>query len=384
MTVNLPYCAAYVITDMLCLVITIIVASNVSRDSGSERQVRSLFFLLTANMVFVVFDAIWAVLSFSESFDVDPLAIAVLDGINLTAIAFIAYFWFCFTLARFNSQVTNSRMRLAIACIPALAVPFLHVIGYITGLNTDVADDGSATSGPMHIVIALIPQLYLLAATGVALHYRRLAKTKAQRRMCTTFVLFMIAPVAAGIFEILVPNTPVAAAGIIVSIVFVMMSMQESRISNDALTGLNNRRRAEAYLEDCIAHATPEAPVFLFIIDMDRFKTINDTYGHLEGDHALRLMADALRQVCAQMNAFAARWGGDEFVIVYPDFPDGEPETIAVSLQDALDDATRSACTAYRLACSVGFASCSSSAMSHDALIADADAMLYRNKQERR
>lgn len=109
----------------------------------------------------------------------------------------------------------------------------------------------------------------------------------------------MLAPLAAGITDIFVPDMPVAAAGAMVSIVFVIMHMQESRISNDALTDLNNRRRADAYLEDAIARSSEARPFFFFIVDMDRLKSINDTYGHLEGDHALQMMANALRKACS-------------------------------------------------------------------------------------
>ena len=51
------FCVAYIIVDVLCLVLTIVIASNVSRDSGSEMQVRFFFLLLTGNLIFDAFDA---------------------------------------------------------------------------------------------------------------------------------------------------------------------------------------------------------------------------------------------------------------------------------------------------------------------------------------
>lgn len=378
------FCIAYVIVDVLCLVLTIIVATNVSRDSGSETQVRYFYLLLSANFVFVICDALWAILVFSQLFEPSDLLLCIVNGINLTAIAFAAYFWFGFSLAHFDSQVTNSRTLRLVCSLPALAVVIIHTVGYFTDQNVIFMPDGSIRYGMAHTIISLVPLVYLLAATLVALHRFRTATSRSARRTSLVFILFMLAPAAAAIFDIFVPDMPVAAAGIMVSVVFVIMAMQEARISNDALTGLNNRRRADAYLDEAISRASEERPLYLFIMDMDHFKTINDTYGHLEGDHALRLMADALRSVCSRVNAFAARWGGDEFVLIGAGVPFSETEVVAQVIRQELQKEATAARVAYRLECSVGSVRCASPDCDRDQLVAEADTELYRNKQARR
>lgn len=377
------FCIAYVIVDVLCLILTVIVASNVSRDSGSETQVRFFFLLLTAYVVFVIFDAVWAVLVFSQVFEASPQLLAVVNGINVTSVALSGYFWLCFCLAHFESQITNRRVLRILCGLPVLAVVPLHVIGYFTHQNVIFEPDGSISYGIVHVMVTLVPLLYITAATVVALNRHRRATSRSERRTCLVFVLFMLAPLAAGITDIFVPDMPVAAAGAMVSIVFVIMHMQESRISNDALTGLNNRRRADAYLEDAIARSSEEHPVFFFIVDMDRFKSINDTYGHLEGDHALQMMANALRKACSQLNVFAARWGGDEFVLIGALAPAQDPGQVEGLIQEALDAEVQSARTVYHLACSVGYARCVSTATKRDRLMAEADEMLYEKKKSR-
>lgn len=377
----LSFCIAYVVVDALCLVLTVIMASNVSRDSGSETQVRMFFMLLTANLVFVVFDAVWAILVFSHAFEPSDVLLSVVNGINLTAIAFAAYFWFSFSLAHFMSQVTNSTTLRVLTAIPALLVPAVHAAGFFANQNVIFAPDGSISYGTMHAVNSMVPLLYLLAATFVALHKHRHATTRSVRRMSLVFILFMLAPAAAGVFDMFVPDMPVAAAGIMISIVFVTMAMQEERISSDALTGLNNRRRADTFLEDQILHASATRPLYLFLVDMDLFKSINDTYGHLEGDHALQIMANALRAVSARLNAFVARWGGDEFVLICAKEDPFDPESASRLVQDELVQATNHAGIPYSLACSVGYARCVSPEHSRARLVAEADRMLYRNKQ---
>lgn len=378
------FCIAYVIVDALCLTLTVIIASNISRDSGSELQVRFFFLLLSANLLFDIFDATWAILVVTQASNTSNLLLSFVNGINLLSIAAAGYFWLCFSLAHFESPVVNKNAALILTAIPAVSVVIFHVIGYFTGQNVVFSADGTIEYGAMHTINSIVPLFYLLAATTLAIHEFRTTRSHAKRHTSLVFMLFMLPPATAGIFDMIIPNMPIAAAGMMIAIVFVMMSLQEARISNDALTGLNNRRRAESYLEESVSHATAEQPVYLFIIDMDDFKAINDTYGHLEGDRALQLMAEALRSVCGQLDVFAARWGGDEFVVIGAKGPLPAPGEVIALINNTLLDKAIQLHLDYHLACSVGYSVCKSPAETRERLVADADDMLYRNKPHNR
>ena len=380
MFVNVQFCASYIIVDVLCLVITVIVAGNLLRDSGSETQVRYFYLLLTANLVFLLFDAAWAFTMFSGAVQASPVLLSVINGVCMTAIAFAGYFWFCFALARFDRPIIHDRFARVAFAIPAIAAPVLHVVGSVVGQNVIIAADGSITYGAVHTVVACIPLFYLLAATVSSVAEYRRTSIVERKRLCLVFISFMIAPAIAGIIDMIMPDVPVAAAGIMISILFVMMSMQESRISSDALTGLNNRRRAESYLDENLAKTSPEHPLYLFIIDMDDFKDINDTYGHLEGDHALQLMAEALRKTSVALDAFAARWGGDEFVLICTKGVDGDPSHVAKMIEEQLLNAADDANVDYELACSIGYSVSEVGSETRNQIIFDADQMLYRAK----
>ncbi len=84
----------------------------------------------------------------------------------------------------------------------------------------------------------------------------------------------------------------------------------------DELTGLRNRR----YLDSVLDFEEERAFRYGFrlvcvFVDLDRFKEVNDTYGHYVGDQVIRAIADALKQRCRRIDTLA-RWGGDEFVII--------------------------------------------------------------------
>lgn len=372
---------AYLIVDLLCVALTLIIASKVSRDSGSETQVRYFFAVLASFMAFAVLDGVWAFVAYSELVDVGELALSVVNGLSLTAVGFAAYFWLCFTLARFNSKITDSHAMRLLLAIPAILVPVLHIIGRITNQNIITLSDGSWTYGVCHITITAFELLYIVAATAVAMQKYRHATSQSERRLCLVFISFMVPFVVAGIVDSLLINTPIVAACIMVSLAFVMMSMQESRISSDALTGLNNRRRADEFLEDSLQHVSAERPLCLFILDLDDFKSINDTYGHLEGDRTLQLVANALRTTCAQTNTFAARWGGDEFILILVGAVDFKPDQVASLVHSNLANTVEAANVEYQLKCSIGYAMCTTPNADGAAIIAQADDMLYEAKR---
>ncbi|MGZ5310290.1 MAG: diguanylate cyclase domain-containing protein [Solirubrobacterales bacterium] len=95
----------------------------------------------------------------------------------------------------------------------------------------------------------------------------------------------------------------------------------------DDLTGLGNRRSFDEALEREIARSRRSGgPVSVVVIDLDRFKSINDRFGHLEGDRALQATAEALLSTLRLPDS-CFRWGGDEFALLLPDSPrDGAAE----------------------------------------------------------
>src|SRR6185503_10090821 len=96
---------------------------------------------------------------------------------------------------------------------------------------------------------------------------------------------------------------------------------------NDPLTGVRNRRGVETIIEDAKRQAAEGRPLAVAYLDLDRFKLINDLFGHVAGD-------DVLRQVCRRIERLLAhgqtlgRVGGDEFIIVFRGTPIGAATTI--------------------------------------------------------
>ncbi|WP_330236390.1 GGDEF domain-containing protein [Streptomyces sp. NBC_00566] len=106
----------------------------------------------------------------------------------------------------------------------------------------------------------------------------------------------------------------------------------------DPLTGLHTRAGWTARAEHCIRRH-PTAAVLL--VDLDHFKTLNDTHGHAAGDAALVATADRLRAWCGR-HGTAGRLGGDEFVAIVPDLASADLDSLIAALHRPLDYAGRS------------------------------------------
>ncbi len=109
--------------------------------------------------------------------------------------------------------------------------------------------------------------------------------------------------------------------------------------TQDALTGINNRRRFdEALYDEWYRAARLSTPLSLIICDIDKFKEYNDTYGHLEGDKCLTRIAHLIEDSARRAGDMAARFGGEEFVIILPDTESSNAQDIAEQTRRAIMD----------------------------------------------
>ncbi len=149
----------------------------------------------------------------------------------------------------------------------------------------------------------------------------------------------------------------------------------------DRLTGLPNRLSLEERLAETIADAARERREFaLLFLDLDRFKSINDTLGHNPGDDVLREVAARLQAVVRE-GEVVARPGGDEFIVLLPRAGDPtEIQTVSQRLLRALAAPIGAGGRELYVTASIGAAMYPAHGKTAEALIAHADAAMYRSK----
>jgi len=105
----------------------------------------------------------------------------------------------------------------------------------------------------------------------------------------------------------------------------------------DSLTGVKNRSAFDKrLLAESRISRRQETPIALLMLDIDRFKSINDQFGHLAGDQALKLIAQTLQQHLKRPTDLVSRFGGEEFAIILPNTTADGALQVAESIRDAV------------------------------------------------
>ncbi len=155
----------------------------------------------------------------------------------------------------------------------------------------------------------------------------------------------------------------------------------ESSATTDYLTGLPNARSLFVHLAQEVARCRRmKTTLAVLVCDIDGFKQINDSYGHLEGDKLLREFTVRLKDVCRGYD-YVARMGGDEFVITAPGLTPDAAHEKAERLNRAAIESGRHVCGRDLITLSVGMAFCPEDGTDVERLLAEADRRMYSMKQ---
>jgi diguanylate cyclase (GGDEF)-like protein len=191
-------------------------------------------------------------------------------------------------------------------------------------------------------------------------------------------------------------EVPVSGGGEVASLTGVFNDMvqklREGRTAlellsvTDGLTGLANRRRLDAELaRELLSHDRHKRTLSVLMLDVDKFKVLNDTHGHPAGDAVLRQLAKVLND-CTRRGDTVARFGGEEFMLVLPETPAAGALHLAENIRATVEETVFKVegGKELRATVSIGMARFPDHGKSAEALLAAADGALYRSKQSGR
>ena len=176
-------------------------------------------------------------------------------------------------------------------------------------------------------------------------------------------------------------SIPIICVAITIELLCLFMGTSTQQISMDKLTQVNNRQNLLSFLEYKVVNH--DEKLFLYMMDLDYFKTINDTYGHLEGDDALVRAAQALKIACGNFRRrpYIARYGGDEFIVVV-ESSKAEADALLERIHEVVNELNEKANKPYTLAFSIGVGEYHPGMTAND-MIEEADNALYEIKRAR-
>lgn len=290
-----------------------------------------------------------------------------------------AFYWMRFICALLDKKrVANKIMRGV--CLVPLAVGLLSSFFSVwTGWVFYFDDRYLYVEGPFYSYYILCCGVYIVASFVITFRHAIAKEHFADRDFCLALCGFMLFP-AIGVLLELFYRLTTSSQGIVLGLLLTFSIVQSRKISRDPLTGLNNRNHLRHFLESQMKREFTKGKLCLFVLDVDDFKHINDSFGHGEGDNALLTVASVLKKVCVPEGYFFARFGGDEFNVVADIIDDVDASLFSKKLNDALVEV--SASRPYKLKISVGYSFLKGKNDSIPDLFKRADDNLYEHKAQ--
>jgi diguanylate cyclase (GGDEF)-like protein len=156
----------------------------------------------------------------------------------------------------------------------------------------------------------------------------------------------------------------------------------QSTASTDFLTGLPNARSICLHLETELSRVRrTKTPLAVLLCDLNGFKKVNDTFGHLTGNRLLKEIAARFKSSCREYDQ-VGRLGGDEFVFVLPEMTKENVAEMEKRLSRAVQEASRSACSEMLVSVSVGCSFYPADGTSGEELLSEADRHMYEIKEK--
>ena len=308
-------------------------------------------------------------------------AVIAAKSVYFFSTALMCCFWFIYFEFLQDSELVKSRRRIRAASLPVWVMLILLIINLFTGILFYVDDNDVYCRGRLFLIQYLLAYIYVFAAAFHAF-IGILDRSKInKRKTLITLVLFPVFPAGAGILQFIYPELPLACAALSIATLIMYLNWTDEMIALDPLTKLKNRKQLTYYYEQWQQQEHCE-PMFLMMIDANRFKSINDTYGHVQGDAALIRIANALILTCREYKGRTniARYGGDEFTVLIHTDSDAVIADIAQRMCDNLHKLNADAGAPYDLTVSVGCVRADRST-ELKALIEAADQKLYEEKK---
>ena len=360
--------------DLLCLVMLYAIAHQ-SLANVNQQMNRVLFRTLVYGvMIQLALDVLWLLVE-GRRFPGAITANRVINALYLAGGVILGCIWYLYVLETLGYTIT--RRLQTVVMLPGLFFLLLNIISIWTGWVFTVSPENVYAHGPL-FWLQTIGAYGMLAIPLVHLVVRLIRRvTPPPRNVVLNLLSFYFIPIIGAIVSLFYTGMPGSWTCAAISLVLLYINDQDREIIRDGLTGLNNRKTLDGVFPEYVKTGEP---LYLFMMDLDRFKQINDTYGHPVGDQALVAAASLLSASMVGRKGILVRYGGDEFLIMGFFEDDAGADAFKQAILQRFDDYRREHKPPYWFAMSIGY-SRYRPGQTLEALIDQADHALYQEKQ---
>lgn len=371
----------HAILHVFFTVFAVYIMLKLGSDIARQRETRVFRRLITAFIVYLWMSGLWTLQEY-DAMRLPHWLFSVICLCSLGSLSANGFLFFSFTMLHLAPETAEKRWFRAVSLAPLAIIAVCLVASLFNGMVFSTSPDNHVSFNWAYPVEPALTALYVLAILVISVVKALKSSSPSQRRQDFTLAASMLFILLCVAIDATLDKITILPMAVFAAIFFVFISMQESGIYSDALTGMNNRRKADEFLSAQVTSLSEAEPMYLYMMDINSFKQINDQYGHAEGDRALVLLANTLKRAISCVDGFAARYGGDEFILMHHQKArDGQdPEALISRIKADLADACARKRTAYEISVSAGYARCTNPKTSPEQYIRQADEMLYTRK----
>lgn len=372
---------------MNILVLTVVWQNDIYRSRGpllmSQRLFRTIIGINIGAMVSDVIQVLFDGTAYPFSGLIVNIAIYMYYALH----SLVGFFFVMYVDYELFPDNARFKKRLPYYAILAVIAEAMSLMSFWTGWYFVIDETNSYQRGSLFFIPLSFAFIYMLYSLYLLIKYKKENKidSSIQKELYRRLFVFPVLPCLAGVMQILMPGTLWTFSATTLAILINYTTIQNGYMARDHLTGLFNRGQLENFMNYELKNIKKGNYFFLILIDMDKFKEINDTYGHVVGDDALINAAKLLRGSCKRKSDYVARLGGDEFVII------GQCEDVAAvnmivermhGVIDQFNDISRKP---YKIQFSAGYTIYDGTGdATLDKLISEADNKMYEIKKAKK
>ena len=373
----------YCTLNIFCIAILGTILGRIFRSSDKRVSQATYSWFIISSIILCSSDLLWGIIDFSYQWQFSETIDFAVNSIYHVFTIVVSYLWFLYAESEQESRTISTKIGWGISMIPLLVDIALIISSYKYDSVFRISSAGEYERGKLYEIHIMICFFYIIF-TSIKAFVRSFRKDNYMRKdKLRSIASFCIFPLISAVLQVLFVGSPMISAGVTFASLQVYVSSRERLISVDPLTKLNNRMEMVRFLDNKMKNRSPGKDLYLFIMDLDYFKKINDKYGHIEGDIAITIVADSLRRIVRKTSFFVCRYGGDEFVVIGEVKPDFNPGEFREEINRVLKEESEKNGKEYTLHMSVGYFKYTPEIHTMAEFVSAADKYLYKQKSDR-
>lgn len=289
----------------------------------------------------------------------------------------LTYYWYILIKNLVVSDEAIFKKSNIVLLIPIIISISLTLLSPMYSFVFYINNSNVYQRGQLYLINAAITYFYLFCGFILIVKNRR----KIVKQEFVPLFIFSILPIIGGLIQTFIYGPLLMWSGTAYSLVIVYIFLQQRMVHLDALTGAWSRGSFDHYISQRLKQKSNDKLGIIYA-DIDGLKNINDSYGHVEGDFAIKASVAIIKKVIRKKD-IVVRMGGDEFVIILDCEEDKDIEKTIERINASFFQFNKNSGKSYKLECSFGAGIYNSDYSSIEQFLHHIDHLMYENKKDK-